>query len=167
MNVFCVSGRRAGAPTHVPWPMKDDDATGEKQWTLFRGTRITQDALQWYEQAFSNQTIYRAPIAIATTRKGTLSIDFMTEKSYPRDALMAQWVFHIDPRQKCVHINCLEPVTLLSGEEEFLLPPYSSFRTQKVEMLPHPTLPGQSFYRIDVYVMPDNREVAKGGPIID
>jgi len=168
MNYFCVAQRRKGEPPkQIPWPMKDNPQTGEVQWTLFRGSRISLQALQWYEQAIRERTIYRAPMAIATTRKGNFSIKFMTEGGYPEDAPMVQWVFHLDAMKLCVHVDSLEPVTILNGEEEFLFPPYSSFQAQQIQQLPHPTIPGATFYRIDLYVMSDNKSRAQQGPTPD
>jgi len=164
MNLFCVGGRRKGAQKAVPWPMNDDLSTGEVKWTLFRGGRIPRDAVTWYEQAIRNRTVYRVPMAIATTKKGNFSLNHMIENSHPAEEPMVQWRFHLSPSERCMHANSLEPVTLLHGEDEFLLPPYSSFRPEKMEMLQHLGFP---FYCIDVYIMPDNKAVAQNGPIPD
>lgn len=175
MNMFCVENRVVGLHNpqgdarRVPWPMIEDVATGQRKNVLFRGGRIPEEHLDWFRRAIDNETIYRVPMAVATSTHGIKCLDFMCMYGYPQNAPKVQWIFHLDRARRCKHVNCLEKLTRLQGEQEFLLPPYSSFKPIKIDYFQNRDVGGvlENYYCIEVNIMPDNKSVSQGGSIPD
>lgn len=174
MNQFCVQNRitlnTAEVARLVPWPVSNNPQTGEEPNVLFRGGRLPTEHVEWFQHATERGTVYRVPMAVATSTEGMQSLDFMVRYGYPKEAPMVQWRYHLHPTLRCKHINCLEKLTMVRREQEFLLPPYSSFRAIKFEYLHDADIGGgqtESYYCIDVEIMPDNKAMRDGGTIPD
>ena len=71
------------------------------------------------------------------------------------------WLVHIDPVQKCVHVNLVEG-SHVYGEEEYLFAPYSAFTVRKATWCagtdadPH---------LIELAAAPDNKLAANDLPL--
>jgi len=155
INLHVVAPRertKHGLKSQISWP---------QDFLLHRGSRLPEKHLQWFVDAAKEVKIFRNKSAIATTKIKHKAIDFMHEYSYPKDddsCHRAYWVFHLDPEQKCKHVNCLEGMTLVPEEEEFLFPPYSAFQMKSITW----TL---THWTIEVTVLHDNKSQTDGGPV--
>merc|ERR1711879_575525 len=103
-------------------------------------------------------------MALPTSKRGDRAMEFMLVNSYPHDAPMLYTRFHVSPKLKCLHINCLEAATLVPNEQEFCLPPFSSFLAKELQLIEDF---GTSYWQLDVNVMPDNRAKSQKGQIPD
>lgn len=153
MAGFSVKDRNKAAPP-VAWPAATKD--GEEAWTLFRGGRLPHEHRAWYQQHTSKQI--RVPMNLATTKIKDTALGFMNNYSYPESAPKVLFQFKLDPHERCDHVNCLESLTLVPAEQEFLFPPYSCFTIVSVEVQGAITL-------ITMKVEPNNKACPEDIPV--
>eukprot|EP00927_Polykrikos_kofoidii_P048971 TRINITY_DN43126_c0_g1_i1.p1 TRINITY_DN43126_c0_g1~~TRINITY_DN43126_c0_g1_i1.p1 ORF type:complete len:422 (-),score=42.84 TRINITY_DN43126_c0_g1_i1:59-1201(-) len=154
LNEYCVVPRSPTAASRiVPWP--EDNL-------LYRGGRLPRRHAAWFVQAIDEKTVFRARGAVPTTAVKSTAITFMIGNSYPLEAKQALWIYSLDPVQKCMHVNCLEPTTVCAGarEIEFLFAPYSAFQATRMEWKEEHCI-------IHLNVIPSNTAVKDGGTVPD
>merc|ERR1719424_592584 len=100
---------------------------GPRQWPLenvtYRGIGLPEAERCF----FTKDKIYRVPMFLATSfKRGTAEL-FMKRMSKGGNK-PTLFIFKFDPVKRCMHANYLGDVTAVSGEEEFLLPPYAGFK---------------------------------------
>ena len=93
--------------TPVVWPVSN---------ILHRGSRLPEQHVQWFRDAARDRLIYRNKMAISTTKIRSKVTSFMKNWGYPKEEPEVHWKFSLDPAEKCVHVNCLEDVTLMADE---------------------------------------------------
>ena len=129
---------------------------GPKAWTLTRGGRMPDQHVQWYAEKIG-QTI-RIPMNLATTKDTLKSKDFMNLYSYPESDPKVMFYLEINEHLLCDHVNCLESLTLVPSEQEFLFPPYSCFRIKDVQRL-------DGFTKITLIVIAHNTKEPEDVPV--
>lgn len=153
MAGFNVSSRMKALPP-IAWPSTTHG--NEMAWTLTRGGRMPDQHVQWYEANVGGKI--RIPMNLATTKDCAKSKDFMNLFSYPADSPKVMFYLELDEHLLCDHVNCLEALTLVPREQEFLFPPYSCFTTKSVERL-------DGFTKITLSVSPDNSKELENLPV--
>jgi len=139
-HVVAKTRKKFGLRSVVEWP---------KDFVLHRGGRLPEEHVKWFHDASSAGTIYRTKMATSTTKISDNARKFMGAFGYPKHDHKVHWMFQVDPDEKCVHVNCLEGMTHVPDEQEFLFPPYSAFKITSVEWK-------GDHYLIVAQVMPDN-----------
>eukprot|EP00931_Biecheleriopsis_adriatica_P122619 TRINITY_DN9761_c0_g1_i2.p1 TRINITY_DN9761_c0_g1~~TRINITY_DN9761_c0_g1_i2.p1 ORF type:complete len:216 (-),score=30.76 TRINITY_DN9761_c0_g1_i2:92-739(-) len=142
----------------IPWPLHDDSANNTERWTLQRGGRLPKEHFEWYQEMAAKKSQYRVSMFLSTSPKGTTAVNFMNHFSTPKSEKKVLYKFRIDPILRCLHVNCLEHISTVKGEIEFLFPPGSAFRctaaTEHAE-----------YYVIEAEVLSDNRTIDQGGAV--
>lgn len=122
MNVYCVNNREksSGVPRNIPWPSNR---------VLHRGGRLHEEAMQWWDTACETLEVFRVPGAVPVSKHQSTAFDFMNNYSQPDSAPKAYFRFHlITDTNPCDHAVCLDLVSVLPEEQEFLFPPFSGFQ---------------------------------------
>lgn len=82
----------------------------------------------------------------------------MNEYSYPTCYDKVHFQFHLPAlTAPCMHVNYIEMWSSEPGEQEFLFPPYSSFKAISIEWISQVERISQGFWQIDLEVMQDNK----------
>lgn len=128
MNVYCVANRAQGVSARIiAWP---GPLEGEEKLVLHRGGRLHEAALQWWETACLHYDTFRVPGAVAVSKLASKAFTFMHHLSYPDSAPKVYFRFHLEQLRDspCDHAVCLDAISVLPDEQEFLFPPFSSFQ---------------------------------------
>lgn len=142
MAGFNVKDRQVmhGLPP-VQWPA---------DYVLFRGGRLPAQHRAWYEARVGE--VVRINMNWATTKVRLKASEFMNRYSYPDTEPKVMYRVILDEVLLCDHVNCVEALTLVGGEQEFLFPPYSAFKIRSVEAK-------AGYTQIEMDVQPNNRDV--------
>merc|ERR1712032_794024 len=102
---------------------------------------------------------------LATSKKLEVVNSFLAKipSAQGRDCVLFTFIFHGDITPPCIHVNYLENISGVLGEEEFLFVAYSAFEVQEVRMSQHPTW--MQPHEVVVNVIPDNRLVPVDLPL--
>merc|ERR1719379_2880333 len=103
MNYFAVCDRKAAGLSKIVWP---------RDHTLHRGGRLPAEHAEWYRRAAEAGLVYRVNFGLSTSESKASAIDFMLHYSYPEDEKRVHYVFHLDKDYHCMHVNCLEHLTI-------------------------------------------------------
>lgn len=145
-NVHDRSGTAALLP--VQWP---DD------YTLHRGGRLPTQHREWYRDHIGQ--VVRIGMTWATTKVRDKAAHFMNHNAYPAGEPKVMYKIHLDELLLCDHVNCVEALTLVAGEQEFLFPPYSAFKVRSV-------VDGAAITIIELEVQSDNNAVPEGVDLV-
>jgi hypothetical protein len=140
INQLCVT--RNHPERGVPWPA---------DFTTYRGGRLPDERRSF----FTPGKKYRCPSLLATSASLDVAMDFMRRAQQPR----VLWRVHVDPRRRCVHVNYVERVTAVPGEQEFLYAAYSTFTVQAI------TYNADQHWVVDLFAAPDNRDESEHLPL--
>lgn len=170
MNVFCLSNRKSGADRLVVWPGEAHPVTRkpppaeEELRVLHRGGRLHPVADEWWEDACYSKEVFRVPGAVAVSKLAKKALTFMHRLSRPKDAPKAYFRFHLVPgiSQPCDHAVCLDAVSEVPEEQEFLFPPFSAFQAISKEWHEED---GEEYWVINIKVMKNNQEVSDMVPL--
>lgn len=113
INLMCVSDRGI--------PLSPDAYPTE----VFRGGSLPEEHLQFFQQRILSKI--RMKSFFATSTEKSVATVFMSANDAPWRVL---WVVRFTPGYPCVNVNCLETITAITTEHEFLFPPYSVFTIQ-------------------------------------
>lgn len=168
MNVYCVANRKNGGAVGrtIVWPGERHPTTGkppptgEEKRILHRGGRVHERAMEWWDDAVASMEVFRVPGAIAVSKLAPKALFFMHTLSRPLDQPKVYFRFHLAPNiaAPCDHAVCLDAVSVLPEEQEFLFPPYSSF--QAVAKRWYQDKKGEGYWVIDIKVIKNNQEVS-------
>jgi hypothetical protein len=159
MNTYMVINRQAGAPVRqIAWP---GSFHGEEYYVFHRGGRLPGLVQNWWNVACRNHDVFRAPMAVPVSKQIRKSLFFMHNMSTPDGEPKAYFRFYLQEKEvgedyPCKHAVCLDAVSALPNEQEFLFPPFSCFQAMKKvwdERLQH--------YIIEVRVFQDNKLVSE------
>jgi len=142
---------------------------GVVQWTgkTYRGTGMPPSALTFFEQHVGKN--YRAPMPLATSTQKGVASGFLARMNphCGNDCVRFEFVFRTNPphheASPCVHVNYLENITEVKGEEEFLFVAYSVFEVKSVTISKNPTYGFP--HEVVLNVMPDNRTWSENLPL--
>jgi len=149
LNAFCVQSRGGTVKKFiVQWPTITDD--DREAWTLFHGGRLPEAHAQWYKSRIGE--VHRVNMALPTSPKKGIALKFMQGASYPDDKPTAFWTYRLDSFLMCKHVNCLESVTCVANEQEFIFPLWDDER---------------QLYMIELKMLPENKPKAFNGPPAD
>lgn len=155
MNAYVV-GERGGVKRQNPVAWPSASCPGEEQNILHRGGRLHPAYVSWWQQICRDKIPFRVQRAIATSKQAKVAKKFMNEHSYPAHYDKAYWRYHLqdvaDDETPCKHVACLESLTSVAGEQEFLFPPWCSFSGMSMTWIVQ-----GSYWQIDVQVEEDNR----------
>jgi len=146
---------------------------------LWRGGRIQETHLQWFEQHVG---FVRSARAVSTTQNQQTALKFMVQHGHPQnDAEFHLVLFELHMKDKCDHVNVLDVLSTVEGEVEWLFTPFSAFEVIAVHR-DQPFSEKQTSYVADVTkaatehcsslksyqlvqlaVVPDNRTSKDGG----
>lgn len=134
---------------------------GVVEWTpqTYRGSGIPRSELKFFEDLVGQE--YLAPMPLATSRKRQVASNFLVKIPFAgdKDCVLFTFIFRTDPPHDvappCIHVNYLENISLIKGEEEFLFVAYSGFRVREVRISKSPSWSDPHHVLLDV--MPDNR----------
>jgi hypothetical protein len=167
MAVYCVANRKGGKAVKrdVAWPGegKGHDPAEEHR-ILHRGARLHEKTLAWWDEACATKEVFRVPGAIAVSKLSKKALYFMTRQAKPDDQAMVYYRFHLYPigEQPCDHAVCLDTISVVPEEQEFLFPPFSSFQALSKTWFRNGS---GGFWIIDVAVAKDNKQVSADVPL--
>jgi hypothetical protein len=120
----------------VPWP--EDSQT-------YRGLGMPEE----YFDFFTEGTVYRVNRFIASSLRRAVAEDFMRLNATGGKSAVV-FTIKFNPQLKCSHVNYLQNISLVKGEDEYLLPPYSGFKVISANINPG------EVSEIVIYAFPDN-----------
>lgn len=107
-----------------------------------------------HRRFFKANRIYRANMFSATSFSNATALKFArSNTAADRDATL--FILNFDPVKKCKHVNYLESITDSTGEDEFLLVPYSGLKVKKDSWY----CQEEKVWVIELDVLPDNKDI--------
>lgn len=129
-------------------------------------------------------TLLRSARAVATSQNRITAFKFMVWYGHPKDDAAYHLVlFRLRMQQPCDHSHALDFLSTTASEVEWLFSPFSAFRVVKVtrdlefdkqqqkclsfirDRTRHELSTLSKYHLVELEVMPDNRTVAKDGPL--
>lgn len=171
MNLYCVASRKVSDKFQrkIAWPGEGDPRNpAEEHRILHRGARLHQSTMEWWDEACATHEVFRVPGAIAVSKLASKALHFMWNISRPEDQAMVYYRFNLMPigPQPCDHAVCLDTISLVPEEQEFLFPPFSSFQAVSKRWFSAPGEEGQEgYWIIDIAVVKNNKDVSADVPL--
>jgi len=172
MNVYCVANRKDSRDTvkrQIAWPGESVPRNpAEENRVLHRGARIHKTTLGWWNESCLSMEIFRVPGAVAVSKLSSKALHFMWNISKPDDQDMVYYRFHLNPlgTQPCDHAVCLDTVSVVPHEQEFLFPPFSSFQAvSKSWFTEQRDGEEYGYWVINIAVVKNNKEVSADVPL--
>merc|ERR1712113_389095 len=95
---------------------------------------------------FEKKKKYRVAMYLATTVKKDVAMNFIAN-NLGDGKVAVLFTIKFDPVLRCVHLNYLDEISACKGEAEYLMPPYSGFEVEHVDLNPD----GVSFITIKAF----------------
>lgn len=129
-QVLCRANEEAAA-MHV-WPRGPNGGDGmgrsDEANTTFRGGGLPAELRSFFQVG----TKFRTRQYTATSFQRSVAVTFAEQYRTPPSAHPIIWIVKL-PLGGCLHVNLVEKLTQVSGEYEFLFPPYSVFTVEAVD----------------------------------
>jgi len=172
MNVYCVANRKDSRDIfrrQMAWPGESVPRNpAEENRVLHRGARLHKTTLGWWDESCLSMEIFRVPGAVAVSKLSSKALYFMWNISKPDDQDMVYYRFHLNPLglQPCDHAVCLDTVSVVPHEQEFLFPPFSSFQAVSKSWFTEQWKGREyGYWVINIAVVKNNKEVSADVPL--
>jgi len=161
MNVYCCANRKEDASERIiawPGPLPD-----EEHLVFHRGTRLPDLHHKWWDRACEHSQVFRSTSAIPVSKLAAKAMTFMHKFSRPSEAPKAYFRFYLEEQQDrlCDHAVCLDEVSQVPEEQEFLFPPFSSFQAIEKRWVEDKEEEHEGYFVILIRVFKDNMGVSK------